>query len=119
MADRVVVKGLKVFGHHGVREAERERGQHFLIDIEATLDLSEAGQTDRLDRTLDYGPLVREVERLVSAQRFQLLEALAEQIAGLVLQDERVAAARVRVAKPQPPMASHLAEVAVEIERRR
>lgn len=119
MSDKILVRGLKVFGYHGVNASEREQGQHFLIDLELVLDLQEAGRTDRLEATVNYSSLIKEVQRIVSGEPCLLLEALAERIASAVLEYPRVMRVLVRVAKPAPPMAAHLDGVAVEIERSR
>lgn len=119
MPDRILVRGLRVFGRHGVHAAEREVGGHFVVDVAAELDLAEAGRTDRLEATLDYGPLVRDVRRIVAEESYALIEALAERIAARVLEDPRVAAATVRVTKERLPIDAEIEGVAVEIRRRR
>lgn len=119
MADRIVVKGLKVFGYHGADRMEREHGQHFIVDIEASLDLREAGFTDLLGKTLDYGSLIKEVQRVIAMERYTLIEALAQRLADVVLKHEEVHTVTVRVAKPKPPIEADLESVQVEIKRRR
>ncbi|MGH2770091.1 MAG: dihydroneopterin aldolase [Actinomycetota bacterium] len=119
MPDKILVKGLKVFGHHGANPSEREQGQHFVVDLELALDLGEAGRTDRLEATVSYSPLIKQVGRIVSGEPCFLLEALAERIASAVLEYPQVDRVLVRVTKPAPPMAVHLEGVAVEIERSR
>ncbi|MGH2652506.1 MAG: dihydroneopterin aldolase [Actinomycetota bacterium] len=119
MTDRIGIEGLRVFAHHGVSRTEQERGQWFVVDVEAQVDLTEAGSSDALDATVDYGALAREVRHIVATERFALLEALAEHIAKAVLARPRVRLTRVRVAKPMPPMDVDLKSVWVEIERAR
>lgn len=118
MSDRIRMTGLKVFGYHGVTREEREQGQFFLIDVEAEADLEEAASSDRLDQTVDYAPLVKEIQRIVSQERFELMETLAERIAQAVLEHPRVESATVRVAKPAPPIDAEIDSVGVEITRR-
>lgn len=119
MSDRIRITGLKVFGHHGVDPAEREHGQDFVVDIEIETDLRLAGASDRLEDTVDYSPLIKEVQRIVSQERYDLLEALAARIAEAVLEDSKVSATTVRVAKPDPPLDADLESVQVEITRSR
>src|SRR5467141_482644 len=52
--DRIALQGMSFSGRHGVGPAEREHAQRFKVDIEADVDLSEAGRTDRLTDTIDY-----------------------------------------------------------------
>lgn len=116
--DRILIRNLRVFGHHGVLAEEAQRGQVFVVDLDLALDLEPAGRSDELDRTVDYGALTARVAELVAGTRRQLLEAVASDVATLVLADERVLQVRVRVTKPHAPLGVD-AEVAVEVVRGR
>jgi dihydroneopterin aldolase len=115
-ADRIVLRGLRVFGHHGSLPHETELGQVFVIDLELAVDLAGAGRSDDLGQTVHYGELASRVAELVAGRPRRLIEAVAEDVAGLVLADERVRQVRVRVAKPHAPLPVD-AEVAVEVVR--
>jgi dihydropteroate synthase len=117
--DKVIVRGLTVFGYHGVHAHEQERGQDFVIDLEAHLDLRPAGRGDELDETVDYSDLTRRAAAIVSSERFNLIEALAERLAAEVLEDPRVARTVIRVAKPEALAGRSVETVLVEIERER
>jgi len=116
--DRILVRNLRVFAHHGVLPHEAERGQVFVLDLDLSVDLEAAGRDDDLERTVDYGGLTERVAELVASSRRQLLEAVATDVAELVLADRRVQQVRVRVAKPHAPIRAD-AEVAVELVRGR
>jgi dihydroneopterin aldolase len=116
--DRILVRNLRVFGHHGALPEEAERGQVFVIDLDLVLDLGPAGRSDELDRTVDYGGLTGRVAELVTARRRNLVEAVAHDVADLVLADGRVREVRVRVTKPHAPLPVD-AEIAVEVVRGR
>jgi 7,8-dihydroneopterin aldolase/epimerase/oxygenase len=118
-SDRILVRGLRVFGHHGVLAHETDLGQVFVIDLELALDLGPAGRTDDLGETVDYGSLAGRVAELVGGRPRRLVEAVAEDVASLVLADERVHEVWVRVAKPHAPLPVDAAEVAVELVRSR
>jgi dihydroneopterin aldolase len=114
--DRIMIRNLRVFAHHGVLPEEAERGQVFVIDLDLTLDLEPAGRSDELERTIDYGALSARVAELVATRRRRLLEAVAADVADLALADQRVDQVRVRVTKPHAPLGVD-AEVAVEVVR--
>ena len=116
--DRLRLEGLQFFGHHGDVEAERTLGGRVDVDVELTCDLSTAGRSDHLADTIDYVRCYESVREVVEKQQHNLLETVAEQIAGRLLEDRRVTAVRVRVAK-QPPIAGTFHRFAVEIERGR
>lgn len=119
MSDKIFINGLRVFGYHGVNRIEREHGQHFVVDIEARLDLREAGTTDLLGTTLDYDSVIKKVQHVVAHERYTLIEALAERISDVILEIPEVYATTIRVAKPKPPIEADLESVQVEIQRGR
>lgn len=119
MTDRIVLRGIEIFAHHGVFPEEQERGQRFVVDVVATLDLSVASLTDRLADTLDYGALAEAIHDRVAAERWDLLERVAQRVADLVLEDVRVSAVEVTVHKPDAPISVGVADVAVVVERSR
>jgi dihydroneopterin aldolase len=118
-SDRILLRGLRVFGHHGVLAHETDLGQVFVIDLELALDLGPAGRAVVLGGPVAYGSLAGRVAELVGGRPRRLIEAVAEDVASLVLADERVHEVRVRVAKPHAPLPVDAAEVAVELVRGR
>ncbi len=119
MADSISIRGLRVFAHHGVFDEEAQSGQEFVIDITAVMALQPAGQSDDLADTLDYGALAVDVAERVQSERWQLLERVAERVAELVLEDDRVQFVEVTVHKPSAPIPLEFRDVAVTVQRTR
>lgn len=119
MTDRIVLAGLRFFGYHGALPEERARGQVFIVDVEVEADLSAAGRSDALEDTVDYREIYEAARAVATGAPKQLLEAVAEQIAGRVLALERVTAVTVRVRKPRAPLPGPLDYAAVEVRRSR
>ncbi len=117
MPDRIELRGLRAVGTHGALPEEQQRAQPFEVDLDVVADLRPAGASDRLADTVDYGALAHAVERVVTEERFQLLERLAERIAEEVRADERVDSVTVTVRKLRPPVAVDLLSAAVTITR--
>lgn len=117
--DRIELKGLRTFGHHGVLDEERARGQVLVVDVVLELDLAAAAASDALDDTVDYGTLAERLVAAVSQTSFMLLEALAGHLLHLALEDERINAASVTIIKPQVPVTADLDAVAVALRRER
>jgi len=117
VTDRLEVRGLRVVGTHGVLPEEQTRPQPFEVDLDVEADLRAAGRSDDLGDTLDYGSLVEMVAKVVSGERFQLLERLAERIAEVVLQDARATSVNVSVRKLRPPVPVDVATAGVRITR--
>lgn len=116
--DSIALTGLEVFAHHGVFDFERERGQRFLVDVEASLDLLPAALGDSLERTVHYGELAEAVVDAVGGDPVDLIETVAERVAGVVLGFAGVASVRVTVHKPEAPIDASFTDVSVTVERR-
>ncbi|HHY40935.1 MAG TPA: dihydroneopterin aldolase [Syntrophaceticus sp.] len=117
--DRIILNGMQFYGYHGVMPAEQELGQPFIVDLEMYCDLQEAGERDDLSRTVDYSEVFALVQRIVTGERFQLIEALAERIAAEVLSGFPLSEVVVRVKKPHAPLKGIFTDVVVEIRRGR
>ncbi len=119
VSDKVIIRGLTVFGYHGIHPHEQAQGQDFVVDIEAYLNLRPAGRSDDLDETVDYSDLSRRAAAIVASERFNLIEALAERLAAEVLEDPLVGRTVIRVSKPGALPGRNVETVLVEIERHR
>ncbi len=94
----VELRGLRIYGYHGVNPEEREHGQDFLFDIE--LDVDNRGSSDRLADAVDYTEVARAVKDISDAHAFDLLEALASAVADEMRARFLVERVTVRVTKP-------------------
>lgn len=117
--DRIELRGLTALGVCGALPEEQDRAQPLEVDVDIEADLHPAGASDDLDDTVDYGAVCELVERVVTTERFQLLERLAERIAEVVLSDDRVLGVVVAVRKLRPPVAQIVDTSGVRITRRR
>ncbi|MGH9169950.1 MAG: dihydroneopterin aldolase [Acidimicrobiales bacterium] len=115
--DRIVVKGIRAVGRHGVLPEETERAQPFEVDLEIDAALELAGRRDDIDVTVDYGEVISGVVSIVEAGGYQLLEALGAAIADFVLAHERVDGVVVEVRKLRPPLPFDVGSVAVRLCR--
>ena len=112
--DKVLIEGLVCQAHVGVPVEERDQPQRILIDLELGLDLSKAGRNDRVQETVDYAAVAREVKKLAEERSFVLVEAIAESAAAMVLSRFPVEQVKVRIRKFSVPGSS---SVGVEITR--
>lgn len=118
-ADRITLTGLRASAFHGVLAHERANGQLFLIDVVVHLSLREAGATDELADTIDYGELSQRIVSAVESDPVDLIETVAERVAELVLEYPRATMTEVTVHKPSAPITVPFADVSVTIIRGR
>jgi dihydroneopterin aldolase len=115
--DLIFIDGLVGQTVIGIHDTELHRPQPLVIDVVAGLPRTRAASTDQIADTLDYGELRLRLHRLLAEHRVKLLEAFAEQIADIVLNEFRAVWVRVRVAKPHK--FDDVQSLGVLIERRR
>ena len=120
MTDHIVLGGMCFEGRVGVTEEERAEPQLIEVDVELELDLRPAGTSDDLAQTVNYADVFEVCRAQVEGGTTNLLEAVAEAIAGEVLA-RFVAVNGVVVAarKPGVPIDGVLDYAGVRIERRR
>ncbi|MCO5609692.1 hypothetical protein L7F22_063924 [Adiantum nelumboides] len=98
--DRMVLRGLRFLGVHGVNEDEKKAAQPFIIDMDAWLNMEKASETDNLNDTVNYTDLHRVIQEVVEGPHFDLLEALANSIATSIFRRFKVITdVRVRIGK--------------------
>lgn len=119
MTDRIDLAGIEVYARHGVFDFEKEKAQVFRVDVTVFLDLSRAGASDDLDDTVDYGSLASEVREVVGGESYQLIETVAERVAGVALANDKVNRVVVTIHKPGAPVDVALDDVSVTIDRSR
>lgn len=115
-SDRLVLKNMVFYGYHGAFAAEKELGQRFEVDVELHLDFKSAAAD--LELSVNYVEVYTLVKEIVEEREFNLLETLAETIAGEILSAYSVEEVVVRVRKPFPPSGGILDHVEVEISRK-
>lgn len=118
--DEIRIKGLKLYAYHGVLQEEKEKGQEFTLDITMHLNLTPAGVTDDLDKTVNYAAVCEEVAELFSKYSYNLIESAAEEIADMILLKHPICEwVEVELFKPHAPIPMDFENVSVYIKRKR
>ncbi len=93
------------YAHHGVMKEEHRVGGRFEVDVAMDLDFADAAEADDLSRTVDYELVYQDVHRIVTQNKFYLIERLALLIAKAVLdRNHQVEQVEVTVRKSNPPV---------------
>ena len=115
--DKTFIKDLLVRGIIGIRDWEREKPQDILINVTIFSDTTRAGETDDIAYCVDYSALAKKVQKHAETSARLTVEALANDLAKICLQEKSVQKVIVRVEKPGAVRFAK--SVGVEVERRR
>jgi len=117
--DRIAIRGLTAYAHHGVYAFERRQGQTFRCDAVLEVDTAPAAQSDDLQRTVNYAELAQALYTALSTEPVDLLETLAHRLADVCLGYELVDAVEITVHKPEADLGVPFDDVTVTIRRTR
>jgi 7,8-dihydroneopterin aldolase/epimerase/oxygenase len=111
----VEVRGLSIYTHHGVTDAEQEVGQR--LDFDLTFDVPEcdAVLTDRIEDTVDYSEVCDIVALAATERSYRTLERLCQVVAERLMERFNCDSVQVRAAKPEPPVPYPVQEAGVEV----
>lgn len=98
--DRIFIKDLMTRCVIGTNDWERELKQDVIFNIELEIDLAPAARSDNIEDTINYKKLKQRILAMVEDSEFYLIEKLADEVAGICLEDKRVKAVVVSVDKP-------------------
>ena len=115
----VEIRGLSIYTHHGVTDAEREIGQRLEFDVSFDVPDCDAVLTDRLDDTVDYAGVCDIVALAATERSYKTLERLCQVVGERLMESFGCDSVRVRAAKPEPPIPLAVSEVAVEVTHER
>lgn len=113
--DTIFLRDLRIRTIVGIWEWERRLPQVVSIDLDMATDIRRAAGTDQIGDTLDYKAVTRRIKAFVADSRFNLIETMAEQIAGIIIDEFGVPWVRVAVHKPWAIRGSR--DVGLVIER--
>lgn len=113
--DKIFLRELRVETIIGFWEWERRIKQIVSIDLEIGTDARIAATSDAVTGTLNYERLAKRLVEFVSESQYQMVEALATAIGGIVIHEFGAPWVKVSVAKPGAIPAAR--EVGIVIER--
>ncbi|MEP6827703.1 MAG: dihydroneopterin aldolase [Aestuariivirga sp.] len=113
----VFVRDLTLLALIGIHDAEKIKPQRIVVNIDLSVQENDGPMPDDISHVVSYEIIVKKCEAIVAEGHVNLAETLAEKFAEACLKDKRVAAARVRIEKPD--IIPNAKSVGVEIERAR
>ncbi len=115
--DKIFIKDLLARGIIGINDWERENPQEILINLTLFCDTRQAGELDSIDHSVNYRTIAKKALAHAETAARLTVEALAEDLARMCLEDPKVQSVIVRVEKPGAVRFAR--SVGVEIERKR
>lgn len=98
---KIFIDDIQVEAIIGILPHERAQKQPLIISLELLTDISKAATTENLDDTCDYYAITQRIIEYVVNSEFKLLEALAENLAQLILQEFKVRWLQLKICKPK------------------
>ena len=118
--DKIKLSKMEFEGHTGCLDFEKKDGQKFIVSLELFMDRIKGCYTDDLSDTVDYSKIYEITKEVVTEDKGDLIECLAQKISDAVLKaDSRIAKVIVSVSKPDAPVKGIFETMEVTIERRR
>lgn len=118
--DKILIRDLKIFAYHGVNPEEKENGQNFVFDIDLGVNMTKACYSDNVEDTVSYAKVIKTVNRVATAEKYDLLEKLAQVVADAILNEySDVFNVSITLKKPEAPMKADFSYVGVQIFRER
>lgn len=117
--DKITLTGVAATGNHGVFDFERREGQPFVVDAVLYLDFNKAAASDDVLDTAHYGEVAERIKGWITGKPFNLIEALAVNMAEDLLTEFPLQAVEITVHKPKAPIEVPFGDVAVTVHRSR
>jgi 7,8-dihydroneopterin aldolase/epimerase/oxygenase len=115
--DKIKITGIRCYGYTGFLPEEQILGQWFEVDLTIWVNLEKAGESDRIEDTLDYRSAIELVKNQIGKHKYALVEKLASAIADDILKIEKVNKVRVQLSKPAAPIPDFGGRITIDITR--
>ena len=113
--DKVIIQNLRVRGILGIHDWERVTPREIVINVTMFTDTNPAAQSDDISDCINYSEMSKKLRAHAESAARMTVEALANDLAEICLQEPGVEKVILRVDKPGAmPEAD---SVAVEVER--
>jgi len=113
--DVVFIRGVRIEAIIGIHDWEKQQRRPLIVDLELASDIARAAATDRIADALDYAAVTARLTELVTDNRFELVETLAEHCAARLREEFNIGWLRLTLHKPDAVGAG--VDVGVVIER--
>ena len=117
--DIVFIRDLQIETVIGIYDWERKVRQIISLDIDMATDIQKAARSDNIDDTLSYKTVAKRLIAFVEDSEFELVEALAEKICAIIIEEFNVPWVRLSLSKPGAVRGSKSVGVIIERGQKR
>ncbi len=110
---RIRITGIRAQGRHGALPGERYNPQEFVVDLEVLVEVP----MDSVRTIADYRDLAATARRIVEKESYELIETLADEIAGQIHQFDPVISVTAVVHKPSAADSVGVDDITAEASR--
>ena len=119
-ANKLIIKDLKIYAHHGDLPEEKTLGQFFLLDFVFYLKDFTYLEGEEIENTVDYVKIIKYVKKKFTEKNFDLIESAASCLCESILKNfPKIFKMELTLKKTSPPVDAIFSYVAVEIVRER
>ncbi len=113
--DKIFIRDLVIEMSAGIYDHEKSNKQRVIINITIDVESNAGKKLLSIDDVVSYEDVVNDVIKLANDKHYDLLEELAEKIAAICTDKDKVITANVRLEKPD--IISNTKSVGIEITR--
>jgi len=117
--DTVMIRGLRVYAYHGVKEEEKRKGQPFVLDIDVSADMMAACESDDIAQAINYSEVSKVAIATMLSEKNDLIERAAHRVAQAILSQFPAEEVTVTLKKPRAPVGADFEYMAVQVTRRK
>lgn len=117
--DKIIIRGAQFMCNIGVSKEEMAKKQNIFVDVELFVNLKKASLTDNIKNTINYSELHELIKNIAEKKEHKLIEALAEDIANVILKNSSAKKVLVSIKKPMALAKKNVKYASVEITRKK
>lgn len=118
--NKIIIKNLIFFAHHGVHEYEKQDGQNFIIDAEIETERTSGYYTDKISDTISYSDIIKNIKKSFTEKSYNLLEKAAEVTVKSIFDSfKEIKSIKLTIKKPEAPIKENFDYVGIQIYRDR
>lgn len=115
--DKIIIKDASFLTYLGTTKEEKQNSQEIFLDIKLYFETQKAGQTDKIEDTIDYFQVYAGLKELIENNQFNLVETIARDASKYILDNYKARKVKIKIKKPDA-LIGKARYAGVEIERR-